>query len=202
MRQVLSPLTDHQLERIHEDRKMQIKKAALKVFALHGIVGTKMSSIAAAAGISQGLSYRYFSSKEELYTELVQEALAEAESALDRIHKLPGSPAEQMEAFTRLMLDPENRLFFLLIRQIQISDEAPEAAKQLIKDHPPEKTIGRMIPIFVKGQESGEFYEGEPASLLLCYFSAITGLMLQESPLGEDFWASHVDVFMRMIRKM
>ncbi|MCJ8011683.1 TetR/AcrR family transcriptional regulator [Paenibacillus sp. KQZ6P-2] len=198
----MSPLTDHQLERIQEERKLQIKKAALKVFALQGITGTKMSSIAAEAGISQGLSYRYFSSKEELYTELVQEALAESESALDRIHELPGSPSEQIRAFTRVMLDPENRLYFLLIRQVQVSDDAPETAKQLIKQHSPEKTIGRIVPIFVKGQEEGEFYEGDPGSLLLCYFSAITGLMLQESPFGEDFWFSQVDVFMRMIRKM
>ncbi|MWV45477.1 TetR family transcriptional regulator [Paenibacillus sp. HJL G12] len=198
----MSPLTDHQLERIHEERKLQIKKAALKIFALYGITGTKMSSIAAAAGISQGLSYRYFSSKEELYTELLQEALTEADSALDRMDELPGSPSEQLAAFTRLMLDPENRMSFLLIRQVQITDDVPEAAKQLIKEHPPEKTVGRMVPIFVKGQEEGEFFEGEPVSLLLCYFSAITGLMLQESPNGEDFWASHIDVFMRMIKKI
>ncbi|MGG0172811.1 TetR/AcrR family transcriptional regulator [Paenibacillus dokdonensis] len=197
----VSPLNDHQLEQIHEERKRQIKKAALKVFALHGIAGTKISSIAAAAGISQGLSYRYFSSKEELYTELVQEALDEAESAMEHIHEFPGTPAEQIRAFTCLMLDPDNRLSFLLIRQVQISEDAPEAAKRLIGQHPPEKTIERLVPIFIKGQEEGEFYEGEPAQLLLCYCSVITGLMLQESPYGEDFWTRQADVLMRMIKK-
>lgn len=197
----VSPLTDQQLERIHEERKSQIKQAALKVFAQHGVAGTKISSIAAAAGISQGLSYRYFNSKEELYTELVREALYEADSALGRLHEFPGSPADQIRELTRIMLDPEHRLYFLLIRQVQISEDAPDAAKKLLAEHPPEKTIENIIPIFIKGQQEGEFYEGDPVELLLCYFSVITGLMLQESPADEDFWSRQIDVLMRMVKK-
>lgn len=52
----MAPLNEQQLEQIHDERREQIKKAALKVFARHGINGTKMSMIAAEAGISQGLS--------------------------------------------------------------------------------------------------------------------------------------------------
>jgi len=197
----MSPLTDQQLERIQEERKSQIKQAALKVFALQGIAGTKISSIAAAAGISQGLTYRYFSSKEELYTELVRDAMEEADSALSRLNDMPGSPADRIRELSRIMLDPDNRLSFLLIRQVQMSEDAPEAAKKLIEQHPPEKTIERIVPIFIQGQREGEFYEGNPAQLLLCYFSVITGLMLQESPQGEDFWSRQVDVLMRMVKK-
>ncbi|WP_420481830.1 TetR/AcrR family transcriptional regulator [Cohnella zeiphila] len=43
-------------ERNNDERREQIKKAALKVFAGKGLAGTKMSAIAAEAGISQGLS--------------------------------------------------------------------------------------------------------------------------------------------------
>lgn len=201
MKRSVSPLTEHQLERIQEERRLQIKEAALKEFALHGIAGTKMSSIAAAAGISQGLSYRYFSSKEELFTELVKEALEEAESALGSIHHLPGSPAEQIREFTRLMLAPDNQSSFLLIRQVQISDDVPEEAKRLIKQHSPERTIERLIPVFIQGQEAGDFYEGDAGTLLMCYLSVITGLMLQKSPQGDGFWTDQVDVLMRLIRK-
>ncbi len=201
MKRSVSPLTEHQLERIQEERRLQIKEAALKEFALHGIAGTKMSSIAAAAGISQGLSYRYFSSKEELFTELVKEALEEAESALGSIHHLPGSPAEQIREFTRLMLAPDNQSSFLLIRQVQISDDVPEEAKRLIEQHSPERTIERLIPVFIQGQEAGDFYEGDAGTLLMCYLSVITGLMLQKSPQGDGFWTDQVDVLMRLIRK-
>lgn len=53
-------------DRNQDERREQIKKAARKVFAIKGIAGTKISMIAAEAGISQGLTYRYFQSKEEL----------------------------------------------------------------------------------------------------------------------------------------
>ncbi|PUB10475.1 TetR family transcriptional regulator [Paenisporosarcina sp. OV554] len=60
----MTQLNEPQPNNIHDERREQIKNAALKVFAHRGIIGTKMSMIAAEAGISQGLSYRYFKSKE------------------------------------------------------------------------------------------------------------------------------------------
>jgi AcrR family transcriptional regulator len=75
-----------------DDPRYQIKRAALKLFAKRGIDGTKMSTIASEAGISQGLSYRYFSSKDDIFTLLVQEAIEEAQAAVRNVHQLPGSP--------------------------------------------------------------------------------------------------------------
>lgn len=66
----MSPLNKGQLDQIRDDRRKQIKQAALKVFARRGFTGTKTSLIAAETGISEGLIYRYFKSKDELFTML------------------------------------------------------------------------------------------------------------------------------------
>lgn len=197
----MTPLNEYQLDQIHDERKEQIKKAALKVFARHGIGGTKMSMIAAQAGISQGLSYRYFSSKEELFTELIQEALEEADISVKRMDHLPGTPTEQIRNLTIAMLDGSNTDSFLLIRQAQTSEGVPEKAKQMIEQYSSQDTIDQLVPIFIKGQEAGEFCSGDPQRLLFLYLSVITGLMLQEVPGDENYWLQESDRLMKMLLK-
>lgn len=66
-----------------EDRRSEIIGAALKLFVEHGYAATKLDDVAKAVGVSKGLPYRYFESKEELFKAVVREAivtpLAEAE---------------------------------------------------------------------------------------------------------------------------
>ncbi|WP_235949842.1 TetR/AcrR family transcriptional regulator [Paenibacillus apii] len=184
-----------------DERREQIKNAALKVFAKRGIEGTKMSMIAAEAGISQGLSYRYFSSKEEIFTLLVQEAIDEAQSAIRNIPNLPGSPREQFKSFTEKMLEDNHKYYFMLLQQAQTSEEVPMQVKQLLKQYQAEETISLFEPIFIKGQQIGEFCEGDPHKLLFLYFSVITGLMLQDIPNARGSWLQEVDILMKILTK-
>lgn len=56
-----------------EERRREILKAAIRVFASKGYEKTAISDIAAESGISQGLCYRYYTSKEEIYDAAVEE---------------------------------------------------------------------------------------------------------------------------------
>ncbi|MBS4177020.1 TetR/AcrR family transcriptional regulator [Lederbergia citrea] len=197
----MTRVNKHQPDYIHDERREQIKRAALKVFALRGISGTKMSMIAAEANISQGLSYRYFNSKEELFSILVQEAVEEAQAEIRNVHSLPGTPIEQIRTFTRNMLDESNKHFFMLLQQAQTSDEVPEKAKEIIEQYSPEKTIEQLIPIFIKGQQMGEFCLGDPYKLLFLYFSVITGLMLQDVQTDEGYWLEEINLLIKILTK-
>ena len=54
-------------------RRQEILEAAIRVFAAKGYEKTVISDIAAESGISQGLCYRYFRSKEEIYDLAIEE---------------------------------------------------------------------------------------------------------------------------------
>ncbi|MBB6671569.1 TetR/AcrR family transcriptional regulator [Cohnella nanjingensis] len=190
------PIADPSLDA----RKEQIKRAALRVFAEQGLSGTKMSMIAAEAGISQGLSYRYFKSKEEIFTLLVEEALEAAQAAIDRLPDLPGTPTDRIRAFTANMLDASHKRYFLLLQQAQKSEEAPERVKQLIERYSAQETLNRLAPILVQGQQAGEFCEGDPERLLLLYLSVITGLMLQDANAPEGYWLQEIDRLMKILQ--
>ncbi len=66
-------------------KKLEIVKAAMRVFAQRGVVKTKMADIAEAAGIGKGTVYEYFRSKEDIFAEtyrLVFEGTTEKVSAV------------------------------------------------------------------------------------------------------------------------
>src|SRR5688572_928110 len=54
-----------------DNKKEVIIKSALKLFATQGYASTPVSLIAKTAGVSQGLMYNFFSSKEELLREMI-----------------------------------------------------------------------------------------------------------------------------------
>jgi AcrR family transcriptional regulator len=60
------PRTQQQFQVMQEESRAAILQAASELFAEQGFVHTSVSAIAKRAGISQGLMYNYFASKDEL----------------------------------------------------------------------------------------------------------------------------------------
>lgn len=56
------------------------------------------------------------------------------------------------------------------------------------------------LPVFVQGQESGEFAPGDPRQLLCWYMSVVNSLILQEQG-DEEYGFPDVDVLMRILTK-
>src|SRR4249920_3744822 len=60
-----------------DDRAPEIARAALSLFVTKGFAATKLEDVAKAAGVSKGLPYLYFKSKEELFKAVIVEAIGE-----------------------------------------------------------------------------------------------------------------------------
>lgn len=196
----MSPLSKQQLDQIRDERTTQIKQAALKVFARHGFVRTKTSVIAAEAGISEGLIFRYFETKDKLYATIVKELLEDAASEIDDSRELPGTPYEQIKALTRNMLDENNKFAFMLILRARKTDGLSPEIAHILEQYSVDAMIDRLLPVFVRGQEAGEFAAGDPRQLLCWYMSVVNSLILQEQ--GEEAYGfPDVDVLMRLLTK-
>lgn len=97
--------------KVIEDRREQIIDAALRVFARKGFTRATNKDIAREAGITPGLIYYYFDSKEALFN-----ALIETRSPLSMLRTLP----EEMLA---LPPEPLMRLLFKRILSMVESEE-------------------------------------------------------------------------------
>jgi len=105
-------MTEPRFQRRKEDRPREITDAAFKVFAEKGYAAARVEEVARRAGISKGLMYVYFRTKEELFkavirsvvirrvdslletlesTELSSEAFMRG-PLLDFMKRVPGSP--------------------------------------------------------------------------------------------------------------
>src|SRR6058998_2406439 len=71
------------------DRRSQILDAALVCFAKRGFHQTSMHDISAEAGISVGLIYRYFRSKEAVIAALAEQYKTEIGALLERARRAP-----------------------------------------------------------------------------------------------------------------
>jgi AcrR family transcriptional regulator len=79
----MSPRSAKQFLEIREEKKTLIMDVALVHFANNGYFKTTINHIARHAGISKGLMYNYFESKEELLTEIINRSLAEISKYFD-----------------------------------------------------------------------------------------------------------------------
>jgi AcrR family transcriptional regulator len=71
----MAPKTKKQFEEIRKGKRELILETALEVFATYGYHGASISQIAQHAGISKGLLYNYFKSKEELLKAVVSDGI-------------------------------------------------------------------------------------------------------------------------------
>ena len=62
---------------MRETRREQIMKAALELFAQEGYTNCSISRLASHAGISKGLMYNYFESKEALLIAIIEEGMSD-----------------------------------------------------------------------------------------------------------------------------
>jgi AcrR family transcriptional regulator len=83
-----------------EARPSEIVEAALACFAEKGFAATRLDDIAARAGITRGTLYLYFTSKEELFKEVVRQAVLPILASRERQFARTDQPAsEQLQRF-------------------------------------------------------------------------------------------------------
>lgn len=90
-----------------EERRNQLIDVALELFGQNGIEATRVSDIARAAGVAQGLLYHYFPSKDALLA-----AIVEREGPLGMLHELLATPPDRPARET--LLDLANRIYALI----------------------------------------------------------------------------------------
>lgn len=123
----MSPRTEEQFENIRKEKKEIIKSAALELFANDGYHVTSISKIARKAGISKGLMYNYFKSKEDLLSSIFHDIMKRIMDILDPDHDEVITPEEAEAFFDRffniLIENPrEWRLYYQLSVQKDVMD--------------------------------------------------------------------------------
>lgn len=129
----MSPRTQEQFEELRQSRRQQIMDAALELFAIEGYGHCTISNLAKHAGISKGLMYNYFDSKEELLAAIIEHGLNVMMDLFDPDHNGVLKSEELVEfirkVFSAMRSDQEFWiLFFSVILQ--------PGVRELLKEKP------------------------------------------------------------------
>ena len=175
-----------------EARRIQIIQATLDLFVERGYYGTKTSQISRKAGISEGLLFHYFPTKEILLEELVNIGLEgmrmpmqiKAENGLDFFYQFTKMLFLQVEKNTLIAK------MFVFMGYVAQAEDIPEKLRRLAASV---DTIAFCQNWVEAGQKDGSIRRGDVLALSNMYWCAIHGIMGQfalrpEIPLPEPIW--------------
>jgi len=164
---------------IKDDRQKQILSSALKVFIHKGFAAAKISDIATEAGMSYGLMYHYFQSKEEIYAELVRDAIDSSKCVIEQVRADDMEPIDKMRTlvariFKSVGQDQSVGYYFVLMMEAMTSGMYP--AQAIEHRHGSERPFDMLVHVIKQGQHKGQIAQGDPVQLVQTFFSAILGL--------------------------
>ncbi|MFZ0456018.1 MAG: TetR/AcrR family transcriptional regulator [Ignavibacteriaceae bacterium] len=129
---LIMPRSKEQFREMREKTRKVILENALKLFSIKGYHGTSINDIAKAAGISKGLAYNYFESKQKLVEALFEQMLQigqEFEEILDSSLE-PYKKLEVLIEFSFKYIE-ENEEFWRLYISFVLQPEIIEQGKKV-----------------------------------------------------------------------
>jgi len=88
----------------YSNRRQEISQAAIRVFNRLGYQGASLTAVAADMGVDRATLYYYFSSKEQLFDEIVRTVLESNDALARRIAESAISPARKMRELVSAMI--------------------------------------------------------------------------------------------------
>jgi len=202
-------MAEPRFQRRKEDRPAEITQAALAAFAEKGYAGTRVDDVAKRAGVSKGLLYLYFKTKEDLFKAVIRSFLSPRIDALiSNIEKTELSAEEFvrgpfLEFATSLPKSPAKILIRLMIA------EGPKHPDLIAWywDNVVSRALDALRTLIKRGVDNGEFRNSaldEFPQLLITpiFFSMIWTLLFQpHTNLDTDrFIEAHVEMVLDSIK--
>jgi len=182
-----------------EKRREEILVAALDLFIRKGYAATRTLDISQAVGMSEGLLFHHFETKEKLYEELIQRGVKTPQHFLSVWAADPLTFFEQAAVFLldAVKSQPVTAKMFVLMYQASYSEAASPLVKELLAQM---DFIPKSIPFIKAGQKNKTIRDGDPHALSIAFWSAICGIaanmaLTPNAPCPKPEWV--VDILRR-----
>jgi len=166
----MSPRTPEQFEEIRVSRRQQIMDAALELFAQEGYANCSIAQLSSHTGISKGLMYNYFESKEALLVAIIEDGMSEILNYFDPDHDRVLT-SEELAGFVRKVFSSikENQQFWILYINIVLQPRV----KEFLKGEPFSNVMDQFGPILITYFTKMGFED--PALEMLTFSALIEG---------------------------
>ena len=178
----MSPRTSAQFDEIRQRSRQRIMDAALELFGTYGYQGTSISKIAQAAGVSKGLMYNYFSSKQDLLQAIV---ISEAEEGAKWAHEIFEQDISAYEKIRQMTLRAiaevkKDMHHWRLLTSLAFQPDVMEGIEALVATYK-EPMMRGVITLFA------ELGITEPEKEAFFYGALLDGIFLHYLSAGDQY---------------
>jgi len=202
-------MAEPRFQRRKEDRPAEITEAALAAFAENGYAATRVDDVAKRAGVSKGLLYLYFKTKEELFKAVIRSFISPRIDALiSNVEETELSAEEFLRGpFLEFACSiPKSPARILLKLMVAEGPKHPDLIAWYW-EHVVSRGVTALRMLIQRGVKNGEFHASaldEYPQLLVTpiFFSLLWTLLFQpHSELDTDqFISAHVDMVLTSIK--
>jgi AcrR family transcriptional regulator len=164
---------------VSEERRTQIITAAIKVFAQEGFANTRMDDVSAEAGLSKGLLYWYFKSKEEIIIAIADVLFGAEFRKMQELTIEDQSARSCLESFLDIFLEDLRGMMKVapVIYEFYALAFRNPTIRKVMQEY-----LGRFVaimePIVWHGMDTGEFTPGDARQVTIAIASALEGTLL------------------------
>ena len=171
---------------LREEKSEKILEAARTVFARKGMAAT-MAEVAEEAGVSQGLAYRYFPSKDMIVATLLRQAIQSRDKLNSMVREIPGTPGARLGHIISTMVDNRRKRpeYYQIMYQGMVDEKLTQEVRDAIADQGrvAYEIVRRRV---VEGQATGEIARDDPDKLVTAVFACLDGLSRRVMTVRPD----------------
>jgi AcrR family transcriptional regulator len=164
---------------VSEERRSQIIDSAIQVFARKGFSSTRMDDVATESGLSKGLLYWYFKSKEEIII-AIADFLFGAEFRKMQDLPLGGQTASAcLDNFIEVFIEDLRGMLKIasVLYEFYALALRNATVRQVMKEYL-RRFVALLEPIVQQGMDNGEFIPGDARQITIAIGSILEGTLL------------------------
>jgi len=177
----------------------RLREVAIELFAERGFAGASMSDIARRVGIRKPSLYNYYSSKEELYLDLLESSLSSWRDASEQALLQPGSFEERLHRHLRRTVEftSDQPHAMAICRQAltQIFGElGARVRRRLLEERVDYQKL--LESFFAAAIEAGEVISTSPEVLALAWLTFLDGVLFHQLFAVDNrstYYREHLD---------
>lgn len=196
------PRSTAQNEAMRVATRDAVLDAALRCFARRGFAAASIREIASEAGISTGLIYRHYATKDHLFGDLLDRAIDGLAQTV-RTMSDGDDPLEVLRDFTQRFLDDLSdgegaAEFYVVLDRAVLADDPVGARERLLPHH---RAFRRaLIETIERGQRLGQLAPDAAEELAGCYLAMLSGIATMRVTLADGFALPTTETVLRVLR--
>jgi AcrR family transcriptional regulator len=164
---------------VSEERRNQILESAIKVFTRKGFADARMDDVAAESGLSKGLLYWYFKSKEEVIIAIADLLFGAEFRQMEKLSAEEGTARACLERFLELFIDDLRGILKVtpVIYEFYSLAFRNTTVRRVMQRYL-QRFLAFMEPVIRRGMEGGEFAPGNARKKAIAIGAALEGTLL------------------------